>query len=83
MLPSHSGIQPKQYKKHIDDISGGTKQDFLPEPTTTQSFTFKALQNTKITKLGLLSFSPLIFNRRSTTTNEKQIDYRRGGSRTS
>ena len=63
------------YTKHIDDIPGGPKQDSLPNLTTIQPSTLKALQTTKTTKLDLLFLTPLFFNRGATTPNEKQIHF--------
>ena len=62
---------PIPIQKHKDEISAGPKQDSMLQPTTTQPSKFKALQNTKIIKLGLLSLTPLFFNRRFNTSNLK------------
>ena len=48
-------------QEHKDEISASPKQLSLPQSTTTQPLTFKALQTIKITKLGLLCLSPHCF----------------------
>ena len=55
--------------RNQDEISAGPKQDSLPQFITTYPPTIKALQTTKITKLGPLS--PLVFHRRFTISELK------------
>ena len=59
------------YQEHKEEISASPKHDSLPQPTTTQRSTFKVLETTKITKLGLLFLPPLFFNRSFTTSKSK------------
>ena len=50
----------KLNREHKDEISAGPKQDSLPQPTTTQPSTFKALQTT-IVKVMPPVFPSIVF----------------------
>ena len=81
-LTSHPRFLDKHQKPKDDPPSlnktekaAGSKQDFLLYTTTTHPPTIKALQTTKITKLGVLSLPPLALNRIPQCQNWKDNKY--------